>query len=286
MSFLQPILESARELRADSIHLQDGSEPLFYRRGMLETAALPAIEPGQLSDLIGSDGQLCFFEGGGLFRVRVSRLPFAIAVRLTSLFVPPHLSNLLNFHELSQTVFESKRLILVAGHPYSLVYSLWSALFDNLNATSKSGLVSLDRIKHMHLHKKSMVCQRDYPTDFQDWSQAIELAVRSGCDGLAVSDLSGKRTVESLLKSADGNRWVLGLVTAANPSRAVCELFRLIPSSRHRYLGTAITNCLGCVVWVSERGIEVYKPDSQCRSKFSAKLADLGALVQRWSWQQ
>lgn len=286
MSFLQPILDSARELQADAIHLQEGSEPIFYRRKMLETARLPMIEPGQLSELIASDGQLCFPGGGGIYRVQVSKILLATTVRLTSLLVPPHLSHLENFKQLSQKVFQHNTMILVAGHPYSLTYSLWSALFDHKNSSAQSQLVILDRIRHMHLHKASMVCQRDYPSDFQDWSQAIELAIRSNCRGLAVSDLSGKRTVESLLKSADGTRWVMGLVTAASPNQAVCQLFKYLPPNRHRYLGTAITNSLGLVVWVTDNRIEVYKPDRQCRSQFDGQLADLGSPIQRWSWHE
>lgn len=284
MHFLQTVLEYGYLHQVESIHLQEGSPPLYYRGGKLEKVSDLQVEPGQLNEFLDQDGKLFLLEGLGTFRVQIAKTPLGSTVRLSPMLQAPGLSDIGCDEELADLVFSEQGIVLVAGHPHSLVYDLWTALFDGLNILEHADLVVLDRMKYLHLHKNSMVSQRDHGTDFHSWAAAIDMAALSGCDGLAVSDLTAEGALESLLRAASGKRWILGLSVASQSKQVLTSLFHLLPSSRQLILERGLQNRLTYVVWATEEGIELYRPKDFWRSEILRSMDDLGPPIKRLEW--
>ncbi|HVH86998.1 MAG TPA: ATPase, T2SS/T4P/T4SS family [Terriglobales bacterium] len=134
---------------------------------------------------------------------------YVIAIRVgrtaipdfASLTLPPQLADIANLEH---------GLVVVAGGPGSGKSSTMAALIDRINESCAYNIVTLENpVEFLHLHKKSLVHQRELYSDMPSYDLGMQSALRQGARVIMLSELADRRTAELALTAADSGRLII-----------------------------------------------------------------------------
>ena len=118
---------------------------------------------------------------------------------------------------LEQLVMQRNGLILVVGATGSGKSTTLAAMIDFRNANAGGHILTLeDPIEYMHLHKKSIVAQREIGTDTQSFDSGMKAALRESPDVILMGEIRDLDTMEFALKFANTGHLALSTLHANN----------------------------------------------------------------------
>jgi twitching motility protein PilU len=118
---------------------------------------------------------------------------------------------------LEQLVMQRNGLILVVGATGSGKSTTLAAMIDYRNANAGGHILTLeDPIEYMHLHKKSIVAQREIGTDTLSFGSGMKAALRESPDVILMGEIRDLETMEFALKFANTGHLALSTLHANN----------------------------------------------------------------------
>jgi twitching motility protein PilT len=220
------------------IILSPGRPPQLQISGKLQPLDLPSLSPNDTArfaaDLVAKNEPAVkrLREDGScdvslslpkLARLRAQvfrqRGTYAIAIRvgqtviptLESLQLPAQFANIANLEH---------GLVVVAGGPGSGKSSTLAALIDKINETHAYNIVTLENpIEFLHLHKKSVVHQRELHSDMASYEVGMQSALKQGAKVIMLSELADRQSIELALSAADSGRVVLSSINTPSVVR-------------------------------------------------------------------
>ena len=118
---------------------------------------------------------------------------------------------------LRQLVENKHGLIVVAGATGSGKSTSLAAMIDHRNEHMPGHIITLeDPIEFMHMHKKSLVAQREIGTDTQSFETGMRAAMRESPDVILMGEIRDSNSMEYAVKFANTGHLCLSTVHANN----------------------------------------------------------------------
>lgn len=252
VSIFQSSMQVTRSLPNDVI-LSPGRPPQLQFSGKLMSLDLAMLTPNDTArianDLIGkNDRALKRLAEEGSCDVSVSvpklarlrpqifrqRGTYVIAIRVGRTVIPDFAS--LNLpSKLIDIISLEHGLVVVAGRPGSGKSSTVAAVIDRINEDCAYNIVTLENpVEFLHLHKKSLVHQRELYSDMPSYEVGMQSALRQGARVIMMSELADRNSIELALMAADSGRLVISSMETANVVRTAERIVSSFPAEEQK----------------------------------------------------
>lgn len=265
MAKIEDILRTAKDAGASDVHLTVGIPPKMRVYGNLVTMDYPRLMPADTLDVvvtIMSEAQRKRFEEKGELdlsfslpncgRYRVNaykqRGAIAIAFRLVSTTVPS--PEELGVPESVVDLYERKRgLILVTGPTGSGKSTTLAAIIDRVNNNRDAHIITLeDPIEYLHMHKMSMVNQREIGMDTESYANALRAALREDPDVILVGEMRDFETISVAITAAETGHLVLSTLHTIGAASTVDRIIDVFPPHQQQQIRVQLANVLEAVI--------------------------------------
>jgi twitching motility protein PilT len=187
--------------------------------------------------------------------------PLDLHVRLASgkpvmelRFLPTHIPTLDELH-LSPLVNEIAGLkfglVLVTGLPGSGKTGAMAAMIGRINATESGRITTIEEpICYFHESQRSFVEQRQVAIDTPDFSPALEEALATHANVVALSDIADQETFATVMAAAE-RTLLLCRVSAPDPAEAIRKLINLFPGAQQDSARSRLASSLAGIIRVA-----------------------------------
>lgn len=261
MVSLQQLLKAMVESRASDLHICAGSPPQLRIDGTLvkvegqplsaeatKTLCYSALtearrakfeEQGEIDLSFGIEGLARFRANlfmqrgavGGAFRLIPFRIP--------------------SFHELGLPAITEEMckkpqgLVLATGPTGSGKSSTLAAMLDKINQDDKGHILTVeDPIEFLHVHKNSIVNQREVGTDTQSFKTALKYILRQDPDVVLIGELRDLETLEAALTVAETGHLVLASLHTNSAVESIHRIVDVFPAHQQAQVRLQLSMCL------------------------------------------
>ncbi len=265
MPNIEEILTVATKSGASDVHLTVGIPPKMRVNGNLITMDFPRLLPADTLEIvlsIMSEAQRTRFEEKGEYdmslsimnvgRFRVNafkqRGSAALAFRLVGTNIPS--PEVLGVPESVIDLYQRKRgLILVTGPTGSGKSTTLAAIIDKVNSNRDAHIITLeDPIEYLHMHKMSMVNQREIGLDSENYANALRAALREDPDVILVGEMRDFETISVAITAAETGHLVLSTLHTIGAASTVDRVIDVFPPHQQQQIRVQLANVLEAVI--------------------------------------
>ncbi len=128
-------------------------------------------------------------------------------------------------------------LVLVAGRTGSGKSTTLAALIDYRNSNATGHIVTVeDPIEFVHIHKMSIITQREIGIDTHGYASALKHTLRQAPDVILIGEIRDVETMEAAIDYAETGHLCLSTIHANNANQAIERIMNFFPSERHRQI--------------------------------------------------
>jgi twitching motility protein PilU len=235
------------------LYLSTGAPPCAKFEGELKPIASEIMQPGEIKDIayeLMDPTQQAEFEkelemnlatsisGYGRFRVNifVQRNEVGIVARNIVADIP-------NWQDLGlppilpEVVMRKRGLVLFVGATGSGKSTSLAALIDYRNANSSGHIVTIeDPVEYVHMHKKSIVNQREVGVDTRSWHNALKNTLRQAPDVILIGEIRDRETMEHAIAFAETGHLCISTLHANSANQALDRIINFFPEERRQQL--------------------------------------------------
>lgn len=244
MMTIDQLLDEARNLGASDVHLTKGLPPMLRRNGELIPygeslgddaieqwiMALPSAKQRQML-MAGQDVDFAYCADNGTgHRINIYRQKgaYCAAIRLLQDTVPT--IDQLNLPPiLKEMALLPRGLVVITGSAGSGKSTTLAAMIDYINSSRRCHILTIeDPIEYNHIHKRSMVNQRELGSDVPSYSLALRAALREDPDVIMLGEMRDLDTISAALTAAETGHLVLSTlhtIGAANTVDRIIDVF-------------------------------------------------------------
>lgn len=262
------LLKEATDLGATDIFIVAGL-PLSYKiNGIIQEKDDEKLSPPQTEEIIKGIYELAnqrifseFSEKGdddfsfsikGISRFRVStykqRGSFAAVVRVIAFYlpkpedlgIPEAVINLTNYN---------KGMILVTGPAGSGKSTTLACMIDHINSERRSHIITLeDPLEHLHMHKKSIVSQREICTDTQNYVTALRASLRQSPDVILLGEMRDYETINVAMTAAETGHLIISTLHTIGAANTIDRVVDVFPPNQQNQIAMQLSMVLDAVV--------------------------------------
>jgi len=138
---------------------------------------------------------------------------------------------------LKQVIMEMRGLILVVGATSSGKSTSLASMIDYRNENSAGHILTIeDPIEYMHLHKKSIVDQREVGLDTLNYANALKNAMREAPDVILIGEIRDRTNMQHAIAYAETGHLCLSTLHANNANQAMDRVINFFPDNAHDQL--------------------------------------------------
>lgn len=238
---------------ASDLYLTVDSPPMYRINGVVRPAGTTCLTPDDvetLSNSLMNDKQqkvyqdtneqnlAIYYSSLGRFRVNVFRQRGCAAVVIRQIK-----SNILTIDDLDlpqqlKDVSMSKRgLVLVVGATGSGKSTSLAAMIDHRNVNAAGHIVTIeDPIEFVHVHKKSIINQREIGMDTDCYEIALKNCLRQAPDVILIGEVRDRETMEASITFAETGHLCLATLHSNNANQAMERVMNFFPAERHKQI--------------------------------------------------
>src|SRR5688572_9318730 len=140
-------------------------------------------------------------------------------------------------------------LVLVTGPTGSGKSTTLAALLDYINANFSRHIVTIEEpIEFVHANKRSIITQREVPTDCASFPDGLKAALRQDADIILVGEMRDLETISLALTAAETGLLVFGTLHTNNARKTIDRMIDVFPSDQQAQVRTMLANSLRGVV--------------------------------------
>src|SRR5881409_164179 len=140
-------------------------------------------------------------------------------------------------------------LVLVTGPTGSGKTTTQAALIDFINQNFSKHVVTIEEpIEFVHENKRSIVTQREVPTDSISFPAGLKAALRQDTDIVLIGEMRDLETISLALTAAETGLLVIGTLHTNNARKTVDRMIDAFPADRQAQAQTMLANSLRGVV--------------------------------------
>jgi twitching motility protein PilU len=138
---------------------------------------------------------------------------------------------------LKQLAFLKGGLVLTVGSAGSGKTTTLAAMLDYRNEHTAGHILTVeDPIEYLHMHKKSLVTQREVGLDTASYDEALRRAMREAPNVIMIGEIRDRATMQHALHYAESGHLCVSTLHANNASQAVQRILNFFPEQAHRQL--------------------------------------------------
>lgn len=259
------LLKIGTEKRASDIHIAVDAPPILRVDGKLIPLKMKPLNPKETKELVyktlpstlidelerkGEVDASLSYKGVGRLRVNAYKQCrfYAMALRLIPFEIP-------NFESLGlPTVVKeltklSRGLILVTGPSGSGKSTTLAAMIDLINNERCCHIITLeDPIEYIHMHKKSIVHQREIGTDTHSFASGLRAALRQDPDVILVGEMRDLETISTALTAAETGHLVLSSLHTLGSANTIERIIDIFPPFQQHQVRIQLSNVLQAII--------------------------------------
>lgn len=262
---LDDLLKATIDMNASDLYLIPGNPAtLRVEDKMMPLGAekLSAEAVDQLIDSLLNDEQRQSFDRNlelnlayqmgdfGRFRVNIYRTKGykALVARRVKLKIPSidelNLPPILN-----ELVMEKKGLVLVVGAVGSGKSTTLAAMIDHRNSSTSGHIITIeDPLEFLHLHKMSLVSQREIGLDTESYHEALKNALRQAPDVIVIGEIRDPETMSAALYFVETGHLVLSTLHSVNAHQALDRIFSFFPPEQQQAIRLQLSLNLKAII--------------------------------------
>ncbi|SMB95601.1 type IV pilus twitching motility protein PilT [Deinococcus hopiensis] len=259
------ILRYAAEKGASDVILTVGLPPQFKLHGVYETAGSPPLTGTETRKLMYSmmnERQQRIFEEkreldfsfalGEKARFRVNTFMQRGYVGGVMRLIPTQIKSAQEMG-LPQQVIDiansPRGLVLVTGPTGSGKSTTLAAMIDYINANRKLHIVTIeDPIEFMHVHKESIINQREIGADTMTFSDALRAVLRQAPDVILVGEMRDYETIKAAVTAAETGHLVMGTLHTNSAPESIDRIVDVFPEEQQEQIRVQLANNLVAVM--------------------------------------
>ncbi len=265
MAEINQLLQVMVDKGGSDLHLSVGRPPIIRFHGRLRPLNTPALTPEDTVNLMKSitsaRAQQELNETGGAdfgfafgdqarFRVSVFKQKTNVGLVLRQIS-----NRLLSFEEIGlphtiKTLLSKPRgLILVTGPTGSGKTTTLATMIDFINDEQDCHIVTIeDPIEYYHVHKKSIITQREIGVDVTSFSEALRRALRMDPDVILLGEMRDLETIQAAITAAETGHLVLATLHTTGSARTVDRIIDAFPKEQQEQVRVQIASSLAGVI--------------------------------------
>jgi len=150
---------------------------------------------------------------------------------------------------LHKLALEERGLILVVGATGTGKSTSLAAMIDHRNTNKPGHILTIeDPIEFIHVHKQSLVNQREVGLDTNSYEIALQNALREAPDVILIGEIRDMETMKHALSFAETGHLCFSTLHASNANQAVERILGFFPENAHRQLLLEMSMHLKAVV--------------------------------------
>jgi twitching motility protein PilU len=171
----------------------------------------------------------------GRFRVNIFRQRGCFGMVLRQIKIYIKTIDELGLPQTFKTLAMTKRgLLLVAGRTGSGKSTTLAAIIDHRNSNATGHIVTIeDPIEFVHMHKMSIITQREIGIDTHGYASALKHTLRQAPDVILIGEIRDVETMEAAIDYAETGHLCLGTIHANNANQAIERIMNFFPPERH-----------------------------------------------------
>ena len=261
---IDKLLDLCIDKGASDLHLAVASPPVVRLHGKLRPLNTPPLTPEDTLELMksitsercrqeldetgGSDFGFSFGDKGR-FRVSIFKQKGNVGIVLRQIVnrfmsleevgLPPMIKTLLA---------KPRGLFLVTGPTGSGKTTTLASMVDFLNMESDCHIITIeDPIEYYHVHKKSIVTQREIGVDIGSFHEAIRRALRQDPDVILVGEMRDLETISAAITAAETGHLVFGTLHTMGAAETINRIVDAYPTNQQEQVRAQLSQALLCV---------------------------------------
>jgi twitching motility protein PilT len=179
-----------------------------------------------------------FWERGSI-ACALRRIPFEIPT-MRDLGLPPIVDAL---------IAKTRGLVLVTGPTGSGKSTTLSAMIDKVNTERACHIITIeDPIEYIHVHKKSLIQQREVGGDTRSFAHALKYALRQDPDVILVGEMRDLDTASFTLTAAETGHVVLSTLHTDSATESINRIIDVFPAEQQRQIRSQLALTLEAVL--------------------------------------
>lgn len=249
---LKEILETAVRTGASDVFLIAGIPVTYKISGRLERSQGEILKPedtkGAIEEvyrLANRDSSVFFASPGdddfsfsirefGRFRANIfrQRSSCAAVIRIIR-FGLPSPENLGIPEKVMEFADKKKGLVLVTGPAGSGKSTTLACIVDRINHTYEKHIITMeDPIEYIHSHKRSIVTQREVPSDIDSYVNAVKSALRESPDVILLGEMRDTATIEVAMTAAETGQLLFSTLHTVGAVNTVDRIVDAFPADQ------------------------------------------------------
>ncbi len=262
---LHQLLKAMIDKGASDMHITTGAPPLLRIDGAivpLKLAPLTPVDTKQLCYSILTEEQKIQFE-------KTSELDLSFGIKSLSRFranvfmqrgavagvfrtIP---FKILTFDELglppvvADLAKKPSGLILVTGPTGSGKSTTLASMLDKINSEERLHIITIeDPIEYLHLHKLSVVNQREVGTDTEGFKIALKYVLRQDPDVVLVGEMRDLETIEAALTISETGHLVFATLHTNSAISTINRIIDVFPPHQQQQVRSKLSFVLQAVI--------------------------------------
>jgi twitching motility protein PilT len=140
-------------------------------------------------------------------------------------------------------------IVLVTGPTGSGKSSSMAAILDRINETQAYHIITIeDPVEFLHIHKRSIIHQRELHSDTPNFALALRAALRQAPKVILVGEMRDKETIEIALEAAETGHLVLSTLHTIDASKTIERVVGVFPLAEQNVVRTRLAKSFRYIV--------------------------------------
>ncbi len=262
---MSDLLQLVVDEGASDLHLEVGLPPVLRIHGSLQPLDADPLTPDDTERLMKSitsedhvqkvreQGGTDFgFGFGTAARFRVSVLKQKGHIGLVLRQIPSKLMSLEEIGlpaQIKDLLYKPRGLILVTGPTGSGKTTTLASMLNIINEERDCHIITIeDPVEYYHVHKRSVVIQREIGVDVPTFSEALRRGLRQDPDVILVGEMRDLETMEAAITAAETGHLVFATLHTTGAARTVDRIVDAFPTNQQEQVRTQLSSSIVAVI--------------------------------------